>query len=63
MSSDATLADLGERRAALRKELQDLTERLRLRALAEIAAGRSESEVARDARVDRMTVRKWVGKR
>lgn len=58
-----TVRELGERRAALRAELEGLWERLRVAALAEVAAGRSESEVARAAGVDRMTVRKWQGKR
>ncbi len=61
--TEMTLAEMGERRAALRAELAELTERLRLRALADLGDGRGESEVAREAQVDRMTVRKWQGKR
>jgi transposase len=58
-----TLSELGERRAKLRAELAMLWDELRVTAVAEVAAGRNESEVARDAGVDRMTVRKWQGKR
>ncbi len=60
---ELTLEQLGYRHAQMRDELQDLYERLRDRALQDIAAGRSQSEVAREAGVDRMTVRKWLGKR
>jgi hypothetical protein len=62
-TKEVTLAELGARRSALREELKDLTVRLEVAAKAELAAGRGESEVAREAQVDRMTVRKWLGKR
>jgi len=60
---ELTLEELGRRRAMLREELQAITERLQAKALEEIAAGRAEAEVAREAGVDRMTMRKWQGKR
>jgi transposase len=59
----STLVELGQRRTALREELKELTARLEVAAKADLAAGKSESEVAREAGVDRMTVRKWAGKR
>lgn len=62
MADEPTLADLGARRAALRAELKDLTARLEARAKQELQEGKSESAVAREAQVDRMTVRKWAGK-
>lgn len=61
--TDMTLAELGERRAALREELAAVTRRLEEKTLEDLRAGKSESEVAREGRVDRMTVRKWLGKR
>lgn len=61
--TEITLAELGERRAALREELAAVTRRLEEKALKDLSAGKSESEVAREGRVDRMTVRKWLGKR
>lgn len=60
---EPTLEDLGDRRMALREELAVVTERLRAKALEELGAGANESEVTRRAQVDRMTVRKWQGKR
>jgi hypothetical protein len=63
MTTEPTLADLGARRTAMRAELKDLTARLEAMAKADLAAGKSESLVAREAQVDRMTVRKWLGKR
>lgn len=63
MTERMSLAELGERRAALREELRAVTEDLEARALEELAAGKAEAAVAREAQVDRMTVRKWQGKR
>jgi hypothetical protein len=63
MTNEPTLAELGARRAAMREELKDLTARIEASAKAALAAGVSESQVAREAQVDRMTVRKWAGKR
>lgn len=57
------LEKLGSRREALRAELADLTERLRVEALQAVAGGGAEAVVARAAHVDRMTMRKWLGKR
>jgi hypothetical protein len=55
--------ELGTRREALRAELADLTERLRAKAIAAVNAEVPEAVVARAGRVDRMTMRKWLGKR
>lgn len=63
MTDELTLAELGARRTALRDELKTVTARVEAAAREALAAGRSESEVAREAQVDRMTVRKWLGKR
>jgi hypothetical protein len=63
MTSEPTLAELGARRTAMREELKDLTARLEAAAKAALAAGMPEAQVAREAQVDRMTVRKWAGKR
>jgi hypothetical protein len=63
MDAMAELEDLGGRREALRAELADLTERLRVKAVAAHADGHPEAVVARAAHVDRMTMRKWLGKR
>jgi hypothetical protein len=61
--AEMTLEQLAVRRAELRGELADVFELLRVAALEKLAGGSNESEVARDAGVDRMTVRKWQGKR
>jgi hypothetical protein len=63
MTEEPTLAELGARRAALRAELKDLMVRIEALARAELAAGKSERQVAAEAQVDRMYVRKWLGKR
>jgi hypothetical protein len=63
MRNEPTLMELGARRAAMREELRDLTARLEAVALTDLAAGKPEAQVAREAQVDRMTVRKWAGKR
>lgn len=63
MTNDPTLAELGARRAALRTELKDLMVRIEAQARADLAAGKSERQVAAEAQVDRMYVRKWLGKR
>lgn len=61
--AEMTLAELGKRRVKLREQLRVVTEQLQEAALVALADGRSESEVAREAQVDRMTMRKWQGKR
>jgi hypothetical protein len=63
MSDETTLAELGARRAALRAELKDLMARIEARIREDIAAGKSERQVATEAQVDRMYVRKLLGKR
>jgi hypothetical protein len=60
---ELTLEELGRRRAMLREELKSITERIQVKALAELAEGKSESDVSRRGQVDRMTMRKWQGKR
>jgi hypothetical protein len=58
-----TLTELKNRRIKLRAELVEVSDLLRAAALERLAAGDSEAGVARDAGVDRMTVRQWLGKR
>jgi uncharacterized protein (DUF2336 family) len=53
---------LAQRRAAARANLAKVTEQVRAAVLRELAAGQPEAAVARDAGVDRMTVRRWAGK-
>lgn len=63
MTDEPTLADLGARRTALRAELKDLMTRIEAKIRREIAEGKSERQVAAEAQVDRMYVRKLLGKR
>jgi uncharacterized protein (DUF2336 family) len=56
------LVALAQRRAAARANLAEVTEQVRAAVLKELAAGQPEAAVARDAGVDRMTVRRWAGK-
>lgn len=57
------LADLGHRRREARAALDTATEALRAGVLRALEGGMPEAEAARRAGVDRMTVRKWQGKR
>jgi hypothetical protein len=62
MTDEPTLAELGARRAALLREVKQVTDAMRPAALRELATGRSEVEVAREAKVDRLTLRSWRGR-
>jgi len=53
----------GRKLRSARKAADDAYEAARLVALDEIAAGTAEAVVARELGVNRMTVRKWLGKR
>jgi uncharacterized protein (DUF2336 family) len=55
--------ELAQRRASARANLTDVTEQVKAAVLEELAAGQPEAAVARAAGVDRMTVRRWAGKR
>jgi hypothetical protein len=57
------LAALGDARLKAKRAFDEATAFLRAGVLRALEDGRSESEVARSARVDRMTVRTWAGKR
>lgn len=57
------LQTVGKRLRAARDAQAKAYEAARLAALASLADGVSESQVATDLGVDRMTVRKWQGKR
>jgi DNA invertase Pin-like site-specific DNA recombinase len=59
----ADLERAGRRLQSARKAEQDALEAARLVALAEIDAGVPEAVAARELGVNRMTVRKWLGKR
>lgn len=55
--------ELGAKRAELRAELERVTEALERKVVeASKRAEDSEANIARAARVDRMTVRRWLGK-
>lgn len=56
------LAELGRARQKVQRELDEATMVLRAAVLRAAEEGRSEVEIARTAQVDRMTVRKWLGK-
>jgi hypothetical protein len=62
---EMTYAELGQRRRELQERLAEVTELLRLRAPEERAkrGPGHDSEMAREAGVDRMTMLKWLGKR
>ncbi len=57
------LAELGRVRSEARRALDEKTTILRAAVLRALEDGRAEAEVAREAGVDRMTVREWAGKR
>lgn len=62
ISHGTRLKTLARRRARVRADLAEVTEQVRAAVLEELAAGQPEAAVARDAGVDRMTVRRWAGK-
>jgi DNA invertase Pin-like site-specific DNA recombinase len=53
----------GRKLRSARKAADDAYEAARIAALAAIAGGVPEAVVARELGVNRMTVRKWLGKR
>jgi hypothetical protein len=57
------LAKLGQERRDAQRALDEKTAILKAAVLRALEKGRAEAEVARTAGVDRMTVRKWAGKR
>jgi hypothetical protein len=61
MTDEPTLAELGARRAALLREVKQVTDAMRPMALAALA-DKSEVEVAREAKIDRLTLRSWRGR-
>lgn len=56
------LAKLGRDRADAKRVLREVTATLRAGVVQALTEGRSESEVARTAGIDRQTVRAWAGK-
>jgi hypothetical protein len=63
--AERRLAELGGQRAVLRAQLEGVEGEMRERARQAYhsGTGAAESKLARDAGVDRMTMRKWLGKR
>jgi hypothetical protein len=61
--TELTLIELGRRRTELRERLDEVTALIKPLALAELAAEKPEAQVARESGIDRMTLRKWQGKR
>lgn len=59
----ARLVHMGNRLSKARTKVDELMENAREIALDVLASGGTEAEVARLLGVDRMTVRKWAGKR
>jgi DNA-directed RNA polymerase specialized sigma24 family protein len=58
----AELTKLGEKRAELKRTEQEVTSKLRATVLRAAEHSFAEADIARRANVDRMTVRKWLGK-
>lgn len=61
--TELTLIELGRRRTELRERIDEVTALIKPLALAELADGKPEAQVARESGIDRMTLRKWQGKR
>lgn len=62
-SSSDSLARAARKLRTARKAAEDAYEAARVTALEEIASGTPQAVVARELGVNRMTVRKWLGKR
>jgi hypothetical protein len=62
-AGSVSLADAASERETVKALLAEKTAILKAVALQALEEGRSEVEVAREARVDRMTIRSWAGKR
>ena len=56
------LAKLGQKRAELKRAEREVTAKLRATVLRAAERSFAEADIARRADVDRMTVRKWLGK-
>lgn len=56
------LSKLGNERAELKRAEREVTDKLRATVHRAAARGLAEADIARRADVDRMTVRKWLGK-
>ncbi|MFF8100205.1 hypothetical protein ACF07S_10575 [Streptomyces sp. NPDC016640] len=62
-AASISLTDAAGEREKVKVELAEKTAALKAVALQALEDGRAEAEVAREARVDRMTIRSWAGKR
>lgn len=58
-----SLTDAASEREKVKEALAEKTAFVKALALQALEGGRAEAEVAREARVDRMTIRSWAGKR
>jgi DNA invertase Pin-like site-specific DNA recombinase len=56
-------AELGRARPEARRDFDEKTSILRAAVLRAVEENRAEAEIAREAGIDRMTVREWSGKR
>lgn len=63
MTGDTTLADLGHELAAIRQREQELLSAIKSVVPLAVADGTSQAQAAREAGVDRMTVRDILGLR
>ena len=62
-AGSVTLAEAASERETAKAAFNEKTAILKALALQALEEGRAEAEVAREARVDRMTIRSWAGKR
>jgi|SRR5687768_2189061 len=58
-----SLTEAASEREQAKKVFSEKTAYVKALALQALEGGRAEAEVAREARVDRMTIRSWAGKR
>src|SRR6266403_2258730 len=62
-TGSVTLGEAADEREGAKSVFDEKTAILKAVVLQALDEGRAEAEVAREARVDRMTVRSWAGKR
>lgn len=60
--TELTLEELARRRAELRERLDEVTALMKPLVIAELEAGMPQARAAREYGIDRMTIRKWIGK-
>jgi len=62
-AGSVSLTEAARERETAKAAFNEKTAILKAAALQALEEGRAEAEVAREARVDRMTIRSWAGKR